>query len=108
MIQTNFAQLQEHNEQLLRLGLLAERYFADDPNTCLLKLRQLAELLAQEVAARIGLEPAREETQLDLLRRLQTHGILPYEIAQLFHAFLPIGRGRALMESRSGHIVSHQ
>jgi type I restriction enzyme R subunit len=91
VIQTNFAQLQEHNEQLLRLGLLAERYFADDPNTCLLKLRQLAELLAQEVAARIGLEPAREETQLDLLRRLQTHGILPYEIAQLFHGVRKAG-----------------
>jgi type I restriction enzyme R subunit len=45
-IHTNFRHLQKHDEQLLRLGLLAEKYFADDPNTCLLKLRQLAELLA--------------------------------------------------------------
>lgn len=39
VIQTNFAQLAEHDEQLLRLGLLAERYFPEDPNTSLLKLR---------------------------------------------------------------------
>jgi len=43
---SNYAHLQEHDVQLLRLGMLAERYFADDPNTSLLKPRQLAELLA--------------------------------------------------------------
>lgn len=52
---SNFAHLSEHDEQLLRLGVLAERYLPDDPNTALLKLRQLTELLAQHVAAKIGL-----------------------------------------------------
>lgn len=80
----NFAHLQEHDEQLLRLGLLAERYFPDDPNTSLLKLRQLAELLAQLVATKIGLYQSFAESQYDLLRRLQDHGILPRDIAQLF------------------------
>lgn len=70
--------------QLVRLGMLAERYFADDPNTAILKLRQLAELLAQLVAARVGLYTSREEAQYDLLRRLQEQGILPRDIAQLF------------------------
>jgi len=28
--QTNFAQLEQHDEQLLRLGMLAEKYFAED------------------------------------------------------------------------------
>jgi len=83
-MRTNFAHLQAHDEQLVRLGMLAERYFADDPNTALLKLRQLAELLAQLVAAKIGLYTSREEAQYDLLRRLQDQGILPREIAQLF------------------------
>ena len=41
MQQSNFTHLRAHDEQLVRLGLLAERYFAEDPNTCLLKLRQL-------------------------------------------------------------------
>ncbi len=36
---SNFSVLSQHDEQLLRLGMLAEKYFADDPNTCLLKLR---------------------------------------------------------------------
>lgn len=81
---TNFAHLQEHDEQLLRLGMLAEKYFPDDPNTCLLKLRQLAELLAQQVASRVGMFVSAQEAQFDLLRRLQDHGIVPREIAQLF------------------------
>jgi len=82
--QTNFAHLEQHDEQLLRLGMLAEKYFADDPNTCLLKLRQLAELLAQLVAAKTGQLVAPEESQYELLRRLQDSGIVPREVAQLF------------------------
>lgn len=82
--QTNFAHLQQHDEQLLRLGMLAEKYFAEDPNTCLLKTRQLAELLAKLVAAKTGQLVAPEETQYDLLRRLQDCSILPREVAQLF------------------------
>ncbi len=82
--QTNFAHLQEYDGQLLRLGMLAEKYFPDDPNTCLLKLRQLAELLAQQVASRIGLFETTQESQFALLRRLQDHGIVPREVAQLF------------------------
>lgn len=81
---TNFAHLEQHDEQLVRLGMLAERYFPDDPNTALLKLRQLAELLAQLVATKVGLYTSHEEAQYDLLRRLQDQGILPREIAQLF------------------------
>lgn len=81
---TNFAHLAAHDAQLVRLGMLAERYFADDPNTTLMKLRQLAELLAQLVATRVGLYTSREEAQYDLLRRLQDQGILPREISQLF------------------------
>ena len=83
-ILSNFAQLKAHDEQLVRLGLLAERYFTEDPNTCLLKLRQLTELLAQHVATRIGLFVSSEEPQYELVRRLQDQGILSREIAQLF------------------------
>jgi type I restriction enzyme, R subunit len=84
LLTSNFAHLQEHDEQLLRLGMLAERYFPEDPNTSILKLRQLAELLAQIVATKVGLYQSPEESQFDLLRRLQDQGMLPREIAQLF------------------------
>lgn len=78
---SNFSNLQAHDAQLVRLGMLAERYFAEDPNTCLLKLRQLTELLAQLLASKVGLYSAEEEKQVDLLRRLQVQGILPREVA---------------------------
>jgi len=43
---TNFACLLEYDEQLVRLEMLAEKYFAKDPNTCLIKIRQYIEHLA--------------------------------------------------------------
>ena len=79
-LSSNFAHLHEHDEQLVRLGMLAERYFAEDPNTCLLKLRQLAELLAQITASNVGFLDRPEEGQYDLLLRLRDYGILPPEI----------------------------
>jgi type I restriction enzyme R subunit len=80
----NFAFLQQHDEQLLRLGMLAEKYFPDDPNTALLKLRQFAELLAQLTASRAGQFTSPDEPQFELIRRLQDAGVLPREVAQLF------------------------
>ena len=81
---SNFSQLQEHDEQLLRIGMLAERYFAEDPNTCLLKLRQLAEAIAQTTASYVGIYQKPEEGQYELLGRLRNLGILPPDIYQLF------------------------
>jgi len=69
-LSSNFTDLQEHDMQLLRLGMLAERYFAEDPNACLLKLRQLAEILAQPVASHVGLLDRPEAGQFDHLGRL--------------------------------------
>ena len=40
VVSANFGFLSAHDAQLERLGALAERYFKDDPNTCLIKLRQ--------------------------------------------------------------------
>lgn len=49
---SNFTFLKGHDERLVALGALAERYFKDDPSTSIVKLRQFAELLAKTVAAR--------------------------------------------------------
>jgi len=76
--------LAPYAEQLWRLGALAERYFAEDPNTSLLKLRQFAESLAQTLAARAGLYTLTSETQYELIRRLQDDGVVPASIKQLF------------------------
>jgi type I restriction enzyme R subunit len=81
---SNFSFLKAHDEQLVRLGQLAERYFPEDPNTCLLKLRQLTELLAQLTATRVGVYVSTEEKQFELLQRLERQGILTRDVAQLF------------------------
>ncbi len=87
----NFGFLQQHDRQLARLGALAERFFADDANTCLLKLRQFGELLAQSVAAKAGLWVSPDEKQVDLLRRLADRKVLPREIADHFHLLRKAG-----------------
>ncbi|MEI7845507.1 MAG: type I restriction-modification system endonuclease [Chloroflexota bacterium] len=83
--QTNFAFLQKRDEQLSRLGLLAEKYYADDPNTCLIKLRQFCELLAQTVSAQMELYRNEPESQYELLRRLRDENVLSNETYQLFN-----------------------
>ncbi|MBT7782277.1 MAG: type I restriction-modification system endonuclease, partial [Anaerolineae bacterium] len=84
LFSTNFSHLKAHDEQLVRLGMLAERYYEDDPNTSLLKMRQFGELLTQHVASQMGLYRAEGESQYKLLYRLHDEGILPREIYQLF------------------------
>ncbi len=88
---SNFEFLQTRSEQLARLGMLAEKYLVDDPNTCLLKLRQFGELLAQTVAARIGVYKEEGVSQYDLLRKLRDENILSREIYYLFGEIRRVG-----------------
>jgi len=91
----NFAFLAKHDAQLDRLGALAERFFAEDANTAIIKLRQFAELLAQLTAAKLGLWTSPEEKQADLLRRLRDRGALTREVGDLFHAIRKAGNAAA-------------
>ncbi|MBE0681293.1 MAG: type I restriction-modification system endonuclease [Anaerolineales bacterium] len=96
-ISPNFSHLQAVDEQLVILGALAEKYYADDPNTSLIKMRQFGELLAKHVATKMGLyQTEKEESQYELLRRLRDEGVLSQEIYQLF------GEVR-----RAGNVASH-
>jgi type I restriction enzyme R subunit len=88
---SNFAFLAAHDERLAAVGVLAERFFADDPNTCLLKLRQFGELLAQRAAANVGLYANYEESQADLLGRLRSRGVISRDVADLFHGLRKAG-----------------
>lgn len=89
--QTNFAFLEQGESQLARLGMLSEKYFPDDPNTSLLKLRQYGELLAQRVAAYVGLYTAYDETQHALLNRLYNEQIISFQVKQLFNELRKAG-----------------
>ena len=52
----NFEFLKDHDPLLLQLATTAESAFVPDPNTTLLKLRQLGEAMAQDIASRLGVE----------------------------------------------------
>lgn len=101
----NFAFMRVYGVQFDRLGALAERYFTDDPNTCLIKLRQFGELLAQEVAARTGLYVAADESQADLLRRLRVERAVPPQALELFHQIRSAGN-RAAHAHAEDHILA--
>jgi type I restriction enzyme R subunit len=63
---SNFAHLHEYDEQLMHLGVLAEKYFTNDPVAYLLNLQEFSTLLAQLLAARVGLLAAIDESYYDL------------------------------------------
>lgn len=83
----NFDHLKEISPELHRLGTLAERFFAEDANTSLIKSRQFGEYMVKEIAALSGAyDPAARDTTHDLIRRLATQQVLPREVADIFHA----------------------
>lgn len=67
---SNFSFLDEHDPLFLQLASAAERAFASDPNTTLMKLRQLGEAIAQDLGARCGIDFDEQTAQADLLYRL--------------------------------------
>ena len=86
----NFSFLNAH-AQLVRLGTLAERYFREDTNTTLIKLRQFGEAMAQIIAARLREYNDPREGQKDLLERLEDRGAIPRDAARLFHEIRVVG-----------------
>ncbi|OQP86086.1 type I restriction-modification system endonuclease [Rhizobium rhizosphaerae] len=92
----NFGHLQGISPELYRLGTLAERFFAEDANTSLIKSRQFGEYMVKEIAALSGVyDSAARETTHDLLRRLTTQQVLPREVADVFHAIRKRGNDAA-------------
>ena len=92
---SNFGFLERYEPQLHRLGVLAERYFSEDPNTCNIKLRQFSELVSQLTASRFGLVVSQSENFSDLLRRLKNECNLPKAVGDIFHALRIAGNQAA-------------
>jgi type I restriction enzyme R subunit len=80
----------------------AERAFASDPNTTLIKLRQLGEALAQHLAALSGIEFDEQTSQSELLYRLNRELRLEPQIKELFH-ILRIEGNKATYQFRTQH-----
>src|SRR5690606_15802001 len=77
--------LKEHDPIFLQLAVAAERAFVSDPNTTLIKLRQLGEAFAQDIAARSAIAFDHSTSQLDLLARIDRELRLDPTIRSLFH-----------------------
>ncbi len=99
---SNFEFLREHSPLFFQLASTAEQVFSADPNTTLLKLRQLGEALAQEIAARIGVEFDETTSQADLLFRISREIRLEPTVRQLFHT-LRIEGNKAAHGFRTQH-----
>lgn len=99
---SNFSFLQEHDPVFLQLASAAEQVFASDPNTTLIKLRQLGEALAQDLASRAGIEFDATTTQSDLLYKLSRDIQLDQNIRSLFHT-LRIEGNKATHQFRTQH-----
>lgn len=69
VISPNFSFMAEYDETLYKCAVQAERFIFEDPNTTLYKLRQFGELLAQNIAARIGIEIAPEDNAYKIRNR---------------------------------------
>ena len=99
---SNFSFLAEHDPVFLQLAASAEQVFAADPNTTLIKLRQLGEAFAQDIAARAGIEFDSDTTQADLLFKLNREIKLDPSVREMFHV-LRIEGNKATHRFRTQH-----
>ena len=90
-IVSNFTFLKEHDPIFFELAHSAERAFFSDPNTTLFKLRQLAEALTQDIAARCHLAFNEQTTQADLLFMVSRELQLEPLVLKLFHGLRKAG-----------------
>lgn len=99
---SNFSFLSEHDPIFLQLALSAERSFATDPNTTLIKLRQLGEALAKDFSTRCGIEFDYDISQSDLLDYLYKNQYISKELNDSFHKLRKLGN-IAVHQFRTNH-----
>ena len=99
---SNFGFLAEHDPLFVELATSAERAFASDPNTTLIKLRQLGEALAQHIAVLVGISLDEQITQADLLYKINRELKLEPVLRELFHT-LRIEGNKATHQFKTQH-----
>lgn len=102
MNHSNFDFLQEHDPVFFQLASSAEQAFFSDPNTTLIKLRQLGEAMAQNLAARSEIRFDATTSQADLLGRISREIRLDATVRDLFHT-LRIEGNRATHQFTTQH-----
>lgn len=88
---SNFAFLEKYEKDIAALGSKAESYLHTDPNTCLIKVRQFAEMLAQFVAVKLSIPEWERDNQLNLLNQFKHRGVFGETALSLFHGIRKAG-----------------
>lgn len=99
---SNFEFLKEHDPIFFELARSAEQVFASDPNTTLIKLRQLGEAFAQDIAARCGIAFDDLTPQADLIHQIDRELRLDPTIRNLFHT-IRVEVNKATHEFKTDH-----
>ena len=99
---SNFECLKKHDPVFFQLAFAAEQSFSADPNTTLIKLRQLGEALAQDMAAHCNVDFDERTSQADLLFKLNREIRLDANIRELFHT-LRIEGNKASHQFKTRH-----
>ncbi len=100
---SNFEFLKQHHDWLFKLAEGAERNFSPDPNTSLIKIRQLGEAIAQNIAARVGVEFGGTVKQVDLLRELDYNLRLDQNVRDAFYTIRKLGNAATHEFDSSSH-----
>ena len=80
----NFDFLKEHDPLFVQLAATAEQSFSSDPNTTVMKLRQLGEAFAQHIATLCGISFNEQTSQSDLIYHIAKELSLEPMIRGLF------------------------
>lgn len=99
---SNFDFMQEHNPIFLELAINAERVFKSDPNTTLIKMRQLGEALAQDLATKNNIPFDREVSQVQLINRLKHEIRIDRNAITEFHSLREEGN-KAVHNFKTSH-----
>ena len=91
VVSPNFSFMAEYDETLYKCAVQAERFIFEDPNTTLYKLRQFGELLAQNIAARTGIEILPEDNAYKTIQKLEDNGVLTPKATQILHSIRKTG-----------------
>lgn len=85
-MRSNFEFLKEVDPPVLyRIAQLAESYLYTDPNGCLVKLRQFAEVMVSEVLQTEHIALPYDNTQANRINLLKREEIIEYQLAGLLH-----------------------
>lgn len=86
---TNFYFLKKDWSALAQIGEMAEYTLHKDPNTAIIKIRQLGEYIAKLM---VKVEELPEgENQVDRIRMLKENGLIPDDIDRIFHKIRKAG-----------------